>query len=260
MNAIVKATQEVMFNIPREILNATFSNNSNSSLESKIISSVIRARVLVDCDLVGGTDIMIPIKKTEMRYDGLDGFVFYVPKKLTNNRTIFSAQSIMTTSTAYGEGISQDAVMNPVDNALNNMANSFRTYNVQVSTALEIIGENTIMCNAGIVYKNNLMLKATVGNDTVALSNINARSHLYFAQMCVLAVKAEIYNRLVVKMGEEYIRNGHALGVFKDQVDNYESANAEYMEFRSTTWASVAFMNDRHTYDAHIRNYFGNNT
>ena len=100
MNPISKAVSEIKFRIPREILNEIFTERQYTmrfkpvTVDEQIISKVLRARVLVDCDLVGGTEAMISLDG--LQYDMTDRYmaVYRIPKDRTQGRTITSVQSL----------------------------------------------------------------------------------------------------------------------------------------------------------------------
>jgi hypothetical protein len=67
MGPMQKAIMEVKATIPKQILELAFLSNDNPrilvkrNLESVIRERVIEARVKVDCDLMGGIQVAIPL-------------------------------------------------------------------------------------------------------------------------------------------------------------------------------------------------------
>src|SRR5258708_5967832 len=63
MNPITKALAEVKYRIPPEVLHTVFVNrlerwrDTPKSIEDQLLNLVVRPRVMVDCNLVGGTQI-----------------------------------------------------------------------------------------------------------------------------------------------------------------------------------------------------------
>ena len=63
MSAVTHALKSLRFTIPEEILKITFKNkyagwrtvsNAPTSLDEQIMTKVVRPRVMVECDLIGG--------------------------------------------------------------------------------------------------------------------------------------------------------------------------------------------------------------
>ena len=62
------------------------------------------------------------------------------------------------------------------------------------------------------------------------LTNLNTSAIIPFADLCVLAVKAYIYNQMTVQLDKAYIQNGYQIGQFKTIIDSYADANDKYDE------------------------------
>jgi hypothetical protein len=96
MIAIKKAVDEIKYSIPMEILQQVFVKPSKhwrdapASLDDAIISTVIRSQVMVDMDLVGGTEVYIPLWMSPSKLVDLYMTVYNIPKDLTQGRSITS--------------------------------------------------------------------------------------------------------------------------------------------------------------------------
>ena len=62
------------------------------------------------------------------------------------------------------------------------------------------------------------------------LTNLNTTSVQPFADLCVWAVKAYIFNITTVPLDKAYIMNGYQVGQFKTIIDSYADANEKYAE------------------------------
>jgi len=108
MNAISKAMSEVYYNIPMEIINLGFNDNpayAAHSIDETIMSRVIRPRVLVDCNIVGGVEMYINLmycKIFDYSTNYGNEFLIEVPKQVTNNRSIISVLSIFYNNSSFG--------------------------------------------------------------------------------------------------------------------------------------------------------------
>jgi len=263
LNPIDKAIADIKFSIPKQILKKVFLNNQpfwtpqNTSLEEQIKLLVIQAKVLPDCDIVGGTKVYIPTSDIPREYTDQFTIVFRVPKEKTQGRTITSVLAMSyLEANSYGQfgGAGQ---MNPCSvNTVTENALAIYSANasVPVSSTAEctLVAENTVMVKDTLFIKPNGFLWCELANPT-NLSNIQIRSLPYFSKLCVLATKAFIYNEFIVQLDEGEIKGGHVLGVFRNIVESYSEALTEYNEFLTTTWATVAFMNDERSYTDYIR-------
>jgi hypothetical protein len=269
MNAIEKAIYDVTHSrIPKALLEKTFIGAAISwrevavvNLDEQIRSLVIVPRVLVDCDLVGGEQAVINL-------DGLSFFkpddyqtVIKVPMSRTNQRTIMSALHVSFLSqsvAAYMQG------MNVSGTGYNSNENS-ATMNTAagvisaldkipvVSTAkVALVAENTILIRDIITMYPNCYLRCILANDS-ELANINHRSYPAFTKLVEYAVKAYIYNKLIIEIGEDELRGGQALGVFKTILDSYADAEQNYQDYLKTVWTKTAVANDQMTYERLIK-------
>jgi len=253
VNAIGKALSEVYFNIPLEILNLGFNDIPQgviSGLDEAIMTRVIRPRVLIDCNLLGGREVYIPLNRCNITHYGngvSSEYLIDVPKALTANKSIVSALGLFGTAVTPTNGMH---VNTQLTQALQNQMNIGSMPPVIATARLEIVGENKVLVEDPTATFIAGSLKCVVENND-NLSNISPRSYIDFARMVVIAVKAYIHNYLIVKMGKGYIYNGHELGVVTDIINDYSSANDEYATYIKEVWTKVSFCNDK----TGLRNY-----
>ena len=262
MNAITKAISEAKFRIPMEILNLTFTNNShftNESLDEMMLSAVVRPRILIDCNLVGGELIFVPLSKAEFRYNGPDGFVVHFPKSLTKNRSIVSAMSVSSSQHMYPSNMNDMYYNNEVMSAGVTMVQNVSNHTLIHSSSLEMMGDNVVYVHQQLPNANDLTMRVRIENDGELMSNINPRSYPAFSHLVVLGIKAYIYNKLVIMLDKGYLHTGHELGRVKDIIDEYQSADEEYREYLNNTWTKIAFMNDGELFDGFVSSMFWNN-
>jgi len=255
MNAITKAISEVYFNIPNEILNIIFTNDSPPhitlnnviTVDELIMRRVIRPRVLVDANLVGGSMVNIPLThcKVEVIMDG--EYIITVPKSVTDNKTVISALSLSSTM-GYGS-------LNNSGNMMTNMMNSVSPIGLQTETELEVVGENVILARGSILNIHTGTLRCILSNSE-NLTNISPKSYIPFSELCVLAVKSYIYNNALVKLNKGYVFNGNELTIIKEVIDTYSDSEEAYKEYLKTKWTKIAFMNDTPRYNRFIKARF----
>ena len=259
MNAVTNAINEVKFRIPYEVLHIAFKEQSDMintaiTLDEMILNKVIRPRVLTDCNLVGGTSILVDSNKCDITAVNPLEFVIKVPKSETGGKSIVSVQSLIS-----NDNFNSNTGIGMVDTqeVFTKMANNLGSVIIAQTTRLELIGDNTILVSEPSVYLINCYLRCTVENDE-NMGNLNPRSYPAFSKLVELAIKSYIYNHLVIKLDKGYIYNGHELGSIKDIIDGYSDAEEMYQEHLNTVWRKVAFLNNSLTTENYITSMFGN--
>jgi len=261
MNAITKAISDVYFEIPKEILDLVFLENNMGlnnvfSLDAYIVNKVIRPKVLVDSNLVGGIEMLIPINKCAVTLLPNNEFIIDVPKVLTGGRSIIVALSLVSTiSNNYNTGYTgpgQDLL-----NAGMTMGGNLSHSRVAQTSRLELLGESTILVQDPSILLTDGSLRVKIENSS-NLENINPRSYIAFSHLATLAVKHYIYTNSVVKLDKASIYGGHELGIIKDIISEYKDAGTEYREYLTTKWRKILFMNDSKSYSRSIATSIGN--
>lgn len=260
MNAIQKALLEIKHTIPPEVLQIGFVENYNrvnqiTSIDDRILNSVIRSRVMVDANLVGGVTLHIPIQDCETNTTMYNEYIINVPRKLTNFRSIVSLHSLLT-NTGTGTGLPSFNV-SPLLSQAYNMYNSLSSINVIQTSRMELIGENVILVQDPSQYIFNAVLKCAVEFDK-NMSDIHPRYMRDFAKLCIYAVKAYIYNNFKVKLDQGYLYAGHELGTITEIIDSYSDAEENYQDFLANVFQKITFMNDRLNHTRFIQAQFGN--
>lgn len=260
MNAIIKAVQDIKFNIPLEVLQVGFVENFDrvnhiTSLDDRIINSVIRPRVLVDCNLIGGVTVKIDIDKCNVLQLPTREYIVEVPKNLTSNRPIIACLSLV----ANHIGMLHNPYMgnNDILTQGTHMMNSLATETVIQTSKLELIGENTILVNEPHMGLLNATIRVIIAYDDM-LTNLHPRSFLEFSNLCRLAVKSYIYNNCTVKLDQGYIWAGHELGKLGEIIESYADAEEMYKEHLETVMRRVLFYNDPNNTARLIATMLGN--
>ncbi len=267
LNPIDKAIADIKFAIPRQILRKVFLNNQsfwspqNTSIEEQIKTLVIQAKVLPDCDIVGGVKIYISTSDLPREFTDQFTIIFRVPKHKTQGRTITSVLGIgYLESNAFNQaGVTNSMSPCSITPVTENMLGLFNANNsIPISSSAEcsLIAENTVMVKDTMYIKPNGYLWCEIAN-AQDMANIQIRSLPYFSNLCTLACKAYIYNQYIIQMDEGEIKAGHELGMFRSIVESYSEAMQEYNEFLMDTWTKVAIMNDQKSYTDLIRAQMG---
>lgn len=264
MNAIKKALDEIRYNIPRPILEEAFivqqvrQRGLRVSLDTKIRELVIDPRVLVDCDIVGGVELSIDISSLMPEVLDAGVLLYRIPKSLTQGRSITSALSL-----SFGRGAASgisglSSNSSALLDGLQGVLDSASPIPVVAVADVTLVGENTVLVKDQYAIPTDGWLRVLVSNDP-ELNNIAPASYHNFSQLAILAVKAYIYNHMVIPMDEGQLHAGMQLGRFREIVDGYADANEMYLQFLNETWRVTAFHNDPERHRRHLRLILGGN-
>lgn len=264
MDVLSKAVADVKMRIPRQILDVVFTKRDQyyrmmpGSIDQHILNEVFKPRVLVDCNLVGGTEAYIPLDRIPQERLNDYTSVYKIPKARTQNRSILSVLNITFSNpnmiTNYG--ISSQCGNSTMLQGGQQVMDAMNSVPVTSTAYVQLIGENTVMVRDTVILPANIFLRCILANDE-NMSHIQLRSYRYFSQLAVLAVKAYIYNELVIAIDQGELYAGQEIGAFKDKVLEYAEADELYLTYLEEVWTKVAFMNDRETYGRFMRMLIG---
>lgn len=259
MDPIQKAIAEVKFRIPLDILTRAFTpkNFYNRPLplniDSMIREKVIEARVRVDCDLQGGTQVNIPLRGIQPEYLDLYNLIYRIPKTMTQNRKI---TRVLDLAVGYGSvwGTTNMGLQgsSPLLDAASGVLASAAPIPIVSTAYVDLIAENTVLISDALQFPVNAFLRCMVENDQ-DFTTLPPQAYHDFAKLVELAVKAYIYNSLTIQIGSGEIQAGQELGRFKEIVDGYADANDLYSEFLKDTWRQVAILSDPISFQQSLR-------
>lgn len=258
--AISKLLDEVKFKIPKPILEAVFQpkdfrwRNTPPSLDEQIMALVIRPRVLVDCNLIGGTEVFIPLAGLPVERTDDYTSIYRIPKTVTQGRSINSVLNITfsdpTKASSYGTAAGQQntSMMQAGSAVMNAMGN----FPVTSTARVQLIGENVVMVRDTVLLPANIYIRCILANDE-NMSHLQLRSYRDFANLGVLAVKSYIYNTYVIPMDMGELYGGQALGRFKEIVDTYADSEELYDTYIREKFQKISFMNDSQTMQRYLK-------
>jgi len=251
MSAIKYGLERVMREIPSEILHMAFLRKSSffgieTTLEQQITDLVIKKIVLRDTNIIGGITVTISLDKCDITYYEKNmtnhNMVIKVPYRVTNKKKILEPLSLVGNVTNdSGYNVSNNPILNGLSNKFYHDASIGSKF---VTSNLELIAPNTILVYEESDMITNGYLKVVVENNE-NLTNISTRSYLNFGELCVLAAKQFIYNKLVIDLDKGALYGGHEIGKIGDIISGYESATEEYNTFIKEKWQKTLFMNDK---------------
>jgi len=255
MSPIQKAVQDITFKIPQEILRQVFIDKRFStvnypvSIESQIIAKVVRPRVLVDCNLVGGLQVELSLSSAKKTYDDGSHQIYVIPKTATMGRSIISVMSIGFNE---NEASSTFQTTSSLIRESMNVIDAVNGYETNSTASVSLIEENTIHVESESVLSSNATLRCIVSNDP-DMQNLNPRTIPAFTKLVEYAVKSYIYNQSIINIDTARLHGGQTLGVYRDMVEGYADAEELYVEYRDTRWKKIAFCDDKESYYRHIK-------
>lgn len=255
MNPIQKAISDVKAAIPREILERTFMKPDNvalgqrqsfnpTSLDFRIRTLVIEGNVLPDCNLVGGTEVTIPLVEVLPQWISDYNVLYRIPKHLTQNRSILRLIHM-----TFGDGGVVGSMNLAIQgrSAMMDAAQGVLQAHLPIpiiSTAnMEIVGENVVLVKDNITMPGNPYLRCVIEGDS-ELNHLQPTSYRHFSKLVVLATKQYIFNNIAIPMDQAALSGGMALGRIREIVDGYSDAYEQYDEYFETVWRKVAIFND----------------
>lgn len=258
MSAIKHAIDRVLLTIPKDILKLAFMKKPEiyrieTTLEQQINDLIIDKIVLTDINLIGGITITIPVNKcftyTYGHEDGTTSKIIKVPPTLLNNKKIITPLSLMVSKTTHVKHMSNNTGLLDLTKAKLNFDNN--SNNIITTSNLELISTNTILINEDLFTLSNATMEVTVENNR-NLNNIKPANRLIFTKLVILAVKAFIFNSLVLELDKGSLYYGHELSRLGDIVNSYEEAYNDYQLMLKEKWMKISFMNDSKAMDDFI--------
>lgn len=268
MNAILYAINEVNAQIPFEVLNAALTIDEHpdtvnlTSLDDKILRKILKKRILLDANIIGGIETIIGLNNISPSYTEHYYTIYNIPPEATMNKEIISVLGItyMPGNGFFGgasgysttpNSIIESAQFSAVTNVANRIGNSASINGILNNTHIEIVGYNTILVYANYRTIANFGLRVILENDS-NLNNIQPRSYKNFSILVVLGVKSYIYNKLIIAINSGYLASGQDLGMFKSIVESYSDAEEQYRTYLREVWGSTAYMNDVTRYNRYL--------
>lgn len=256
-NAIQYALKAINQDIPKPILELTFNNRSFNryaiavSTDSRIREEVIQHRVMSDMNIVGGTEITLALRNADCEMIEAGVYVYNIPTSLTQNRLITTALSVAFSYRAQAiQGYAGQG--NEINAAMGQMRAGVSSVPYVSDARCSVIGNNVIMVEHQNLGAQDLYLRCIVENDA-NLNHLHRTTWLDFAELCIYAVKAEIYMRNVIPMDEALISGGQEIGAYRNLIEGYSDMNQTYKDFLKTKFAKILLMNDPETMQRYIR-------
>ncbi len=255
MSAINKALSHVKYVIPREILQVVFINRlykysiNPISIDESILTQVIRPRVLVDCNLIGGQEAYISLDGVPQERTNDYTVVFRIPKERTDGRSINSVLNItMTDPTRLSSyTMTNQCQSTPLMLMGQSVLDALGPAPITSTAYVQLIAENTVMCRDSFILPANSYLRCILAMDD-DMNHIQLRSYPVISKLVEFAVKSYIYHKYVIEMDVGELQGGHNIGRFKEIIDSYADAEENYQDYLTNVVQKVMLMNDTTSY------------
>lgn len=260
LNPILKAIQDAKWQIPLQLLQSAFAPVSvfgrpiALNMDAVIRDKVIDSRVRMDCNLAGGTQLDIPLRSIQPEQVPLPSgtpyswsLIYRIPMALTQNRVITRVLWIANTVSPIS-GTYTYASYN--GSALTNAAMGVMQSQAPIpssSTArIDIINTNTVMISDTNQWPYDCSMRCFVEYDE-EMSQLPVGAYRFFSKLCLYAIKAYIYNTLIIQVNQGELYLGQELGKYKEILDSYADANELYMTFLDENMREVLAYSDPNT-------------
>lgn len=253
-NALDIALTRILFEIPREILEYTFRTGENWEatypLEEMIIHRVIRTRVYKDTNIFGGKTksiVLLPQYKEIMQRTPADVYMntgphslYRIPPHEREGCPIVDVHNLtfrgnyagyVPNTNGWAGGVNVSTLGQGVLHS-HTFADSPPRPNVT------LLSGDLVRLSPSQHSLITWVMTCRIAYDQ-EFTNLSTSSLDTFANLCVAAVKAYIYNKLVIPMGKAYVQSGYEIGEFKMIVDSYSDAITRYNELLTDFAGSV---------------------
>lgn len=246
-NPLVKALDDIEMEIGPQILEALFGKpdfymcSSPVNMRTRIQEEILERRVLVDMDLVGGTEAYIPLDGPYVQREYIDPMtvMYHIGPELTQNRPIRQIYSvhfgILNYSVATGVLRGAESAMG---GEMRKVLDSALRTPPAATTYINMINHNTFIVKFTFLPYSAAFLRCRLGNDE-SLTFVRHQSILDFVELCLLATQAYIYTQFNIKIGQAYLSGGQELGEFAETIRQWSGKWEEY-KLKLKAWKNIA--------------------
>lgn len=246
-NAMELALIRINSTIPAEILQHAFRVRDpwerNLPLEQVVIKRVIHYRVLKDINVFGGkaTEIVLQpeyLEKIEMTNDDAVSrtgpFSLYrIPPAARENAPIVEVHALNYSgnySSFMPNQVWRGASSAPA--AAEAVLDSHTFASSPPKPQVQLLSGDLVKLTPSQHATVPWVMYCRIAYDP-EFTNLNTTAMETFSKVCEHAVKAYIYNKLVIEINRAFLEHGVDLGVFKEIIDRYADSEERYNELIS---------------------------
>ena len=250
--ALTACLSHVYHNVPEELLEAAFEPDAyNVSLDERIITEVIRGRVLISANLLTGRHTRIALLNDYIENtvhtgsshartgigDGTfyeDMTVFRIPPEARENKNIshvYAAYPYISSNSTSAGGYGTST--RDHGNSLTHMSSfALRSHTVETQNTRYVpylLGDNLVRVYPRANYSYGLTLECLLEYDD-EFTNMDTGTISNLTQLVLNATRTFIYNKLIIKVDANEIIAGHSIGKFKDIIEEYKDSEERWEE------------------------------
>lgn len=236
--------------IPYDLLNMAFKQHSlyqrfnTTSLEWLIKSEVIDQFVLPDLNTIGGQHTNIDLSSLSPTVSE-GAYIYRIPTSMTMGRQISRVLSI-----EYGgRNNNFNTEADPLTSAADRMLAASTPFESSGISNIRLVGPNTVLVHETL--GGTAWLKCVLSYDE-QFSTVDKAYWRDFANLCVMATEAIIYNRVTIEIGSGSSTGGSPNDRLLSRLDQMEDAFVRYQEFIEETFHRIAIFSDPEASREHI--------
>ena len=258
--AMELAIISIFNNIPREILQIGFQDKepfeATLPLEQLIISRVIRKRVLKEVNVFGGktTQIVLHYKYLEeFRYDESDYYartgiysLYRIPPEEREYCPIVEVHNLMYAGNYAGHYPQSSGWMGgqTVPSLGQAVLDSHTFASSPPKPMVEVLNGDLIKLTPSQHAHVPWLMSCRISYDENA-TNMATNMIEPFAKVCTAAVKAYLYNTMIIRLNKAYITQGYELSEYKSIIDRYADQEERYQELKNELAGAAMLSPDR---------------
>lgn len=247
-NALEACLRRIYHSIPKELLEKAFPPYRNETMDACIQAQVITSRVLPDCNLVGGRMKLIVLRSKWVEisdtpapfiWGNSKSFSLYrVPPEARDYRPISSVIELRYPYTIHdglqlpNVGSGMTGGMNTVGSLACQVMNS-HTFANSIPLPTPILRSHDIVQltpnSVSQLQDIDWVLMCRLNYDE-DFTNINAQAVIPLTELALCAVKAYIYNTLIIKTDMAFLEGGQQIGKMREICESYSDQNERYVE------------------------------
>lgn len=261
MNSAMGITiSRILYSIPREILTEVFRardyTEATLPLEAMIINKVIRTRVIPDINVFGGKTskvVLRPEYLEDLKFNAADDYtrtgpfsLYRIPPDERENCAIVDIHHLTyagnyaghyPNATGWQGGTNVPALGQAV-------LDSHTFASTPPRPLAELLSGDLVKLTPSQHAAVNWVMECRIGYDE-NVTNMSSSSVEPFANLCVAAVKAYIYNNSIIRINKAYVESGYALDEWKNIVDGYRESEQRYLELMEVMAGASVLSPDR---------------
>lgn len=246
INAGLKRIKDI---IPPELLRRAFMPTQYDTyynvqtIESVIMTEVIRNSVIPDCNRNGGTTMTIPIMAHWVeRFDIPPRIVISIPPEARQYQEITAVRIVGYSNIGMSYQGYLPSSVNPVGmsqtlNYARMVMDASSSIQPLVCSSVKVSpdGGGLVVLDAPTRVTMPLCATVVLGYDS-EMSDLSNNMTFLFAKLCEYAAKRYIYTNLDISVDRAELEGGASIGRFADRLREYSDAAAEYDRLLEEEW------------------------